>query len=91
MEPLWDHFDTTLESLWDHFAIALGSLWGHFGVTLGSFWNHFGISFGQFLGRFFFFAGKVKKTYGANPIFLELGTFTHLVVSWGGGDFFNLP
>ena len=35
--------------------------------------------------------GTVKKTSGARPIFLELGTFTHLGVSVGGGKFLNLP
>ena len=69
------------------------------GVTLESFWENFCIILESFRDKFwvihgpvYFFVGKVEKTYGANPIFLELGTFTHLVFQSGeGGEFFNLP
>ena len=67
-----------LESFWDHVGIILGSVWDHVGTVFEAVWDEFRAIYGPF-----FFLGKVKKTYGANPIFLSSEPLPTLVFQGG--------
>ena len=97
LESFWNDFGIILESFWHHFGISLGSFWDHVGIILGSVWDHVGTVFEAVWDEFraiygqFFFLGKVRNTYGANPIFLRSEPLPTSCSGAGGGEFFNLP